>query len=68
MIDMSNMSPIPGFEGFEPLDLPVQGRRLRGRIGGRAGAPPLLLLHGFPQTHVLWHRVVPQLEIGRAHV
>jgi haloacetate dehalogenase len=61
MTDMTDMSPIPGFEGFEPLDLPVQGRRLRGRIGGRVGAPPLLLLHGFPQTHVLWHRVVPML-------
>ena len=61
MTDPTDMSPIPGFEGFEPLDLPVKGRRLRGRIGGRAGAPPLLLLHGFPQTHVLWHRVVPQL-------
>lgn len=23
--------------------------------------PPLLLLHGFPQTHVMWHAVAPQL-------
>jgi hypothetical protein len=23
--------------------------------------PPLLLLHGFPQTHLMWHRVAPQL-------
>jgi haloacetate dehalogenase len=28
----------------------------------RVGAgPPLLLLHGFPQTHAIWHRVAPQL-------
>jgi haloacetate dehalogenase len=28
----------------------------------RAGAgPPLLLLHGYPQTHVMWHRVAPVL-------
>jgi haloacetate dehalogenase len=24
--------------------------------------PPLLLLHGFPQTHAMWHRVVPRLR------
>lgn len=55
------MSDIPGLEGFERLDLRVGGRAVRGRIGGRADAPPLLLLHGFPQTHVLWHRVAPVL-------
>jgi haloacetate dehalogenase len=28
----------------------------------RAGAgPPLLLLHGYPQTHAMWHRVAPRL-------
>src|ERR1700704_5451714 len=38
----------------------------RGRIFARIGGdgPPLLLLHGYPQTHVMWHRVVPQL-VGR---
>jgi haloacetate dehalogenase len=55
------MNPIPGFEAFESLDLTVQGRRVRGRRGGRPGAPPLVLLHGFPQTHAIWHRVVPHL-------
>ena len=29
------------------------------RHGGNG--PPLLLLHGFPQTHVIWHKVAPQL-------
>jgi haloacetate dehalogenase len=28
---------------------------------GRPLLPPLLLLHGFPQTHAIWHRVAPQL-------
>ena len=28
-------------------------------VGG--DGPPLLLLHGFPQTHVMWHRVAPAL-------
>lgn len=56
-----NPTEIPGFEGFEPLDVRVQGRHVRGRLGGRPDAPPLLLLHGFPQTHAMWHRVAPQL-------
>jgi haloacetate dehalogenase len=29
------------------------------RIGG--SGPPLLLLHGYPQTHVMWHRIAPEL-------
>ena len=29
------------------------------RIGG--GGPPLLMLHGYPQTHAAWHRVAPLL-------
>ncbi|MGP8120214.1 MAG: alpha/beta fold hydrolase, partial [Xanthobacteraceae bacterium] len=35
----------------------------RGRIFARLGGngPPLLLLHGYPQTHVMWHRVAPRL-------
>jgi haloacetate dehalogenase len=32
------------------------------RTGGTAGAPPLLLLHGFPQTHVMWQRVAQRLQ------
>jgi haloacetate dehalogenase len=56
-----NPTDIPGFEGFELLDVLVQGRHVRGRLGGRPDAPPLLLLHGFPQTHAMWHRVAPIL-------
>jgi haloacetate dehalogenase len=29
------------------------------RVGGHG--PPLLLLHGYPQTHAMWHRIAPQL-------
>ncbi len=32
---------------------------LHTRIGG--SGPPLLLLHGYPQTHVMWHKVAPAL-------
>ena len=32
---------------------------MRARVGG--SGPPLLLLHGFPQTHLMWHAVAPAL-------
>lgn len=47
------------FDGFERLDLQLEDVTLRGRKGGKG--PPLLLLHGFPQTHVHWHRLAPLL-------
>lgn len=34
---------------------------LRVRVGGFG--PPLLLLHGHPQTHVMWRRVAPGLTV-----
>lgn len=37
----------------------VDGIGISVRRGG--GGPPLLLLHGFPQTHAMWHRVAPRL-------
>ena len=49
------------FEGFDSEDLPVAGGHIHLRRGGRAGAPALLLLHGFPQTHAMWHRVAREL-------
>jgi haloacetate dehalogenase len=50
------------FSGFDTVDLAVDGQPLRARIGGPVQAPPLLLLHGFPQSHVLWHRVAQALS------
>jgi len=49
------------FDGFETRRFAVNGVEIFARIGGTPGKPPLLLLHGFPQTHVLWHRVARQL-------
>ncbi|GAB3428713.1 alpha/beta fold hydrolase [Flindersiella endophytica] len=48
-----------GFDDFEPFDLDTPGARIHGRKGG--SGPPLLLLHGIPETHLMWHRVAPAL-------
>jgi haloacetate dehalogenase len=39
-----------------------QGGHLAYRTMGHPGSPPLLLLHGYPQSHVLWARVAGQLQ------
>jgi haloacetate dehalogenase len=46
-------------EGFDEDVCSVDGTRIR---YGRAGqGPPVLLLHGYPQTHAMWHAVAPLL-------
>lgn len=47
------------FEGFTLEHREANGQRIRLRRGG--AGPPLLLLHGNPQTHAMWHRVAPAL-------
>jgi len=47
------------FEGFEPLRVRTSEVEIAGIRGGEG--PPLLLIHGYPQTHVMWHRVAPRL-------
>ena len=44
---------------FETLDVMGEAGALRSLRAG--DGPPLLLLHGHPQTHYMWHRVAPQL-------
>ncbi len=47
------------FDGFTLETLEVAGQAVRFRRGG--SGPPLLLLHGNPQTHAMWHKVAPAL-------
>jgi haloacetate dehalogenase len=52
------------FEEFETRHFAVNGVNIYARVSpGLPGArPALLLLHGFPQTHAMWHRVAQQLQ------
>jgi haloacetate dehalogenase len=47
------------FEGFRLETIDTAELRVRARIGGEG--PPLLLLHGNPQTHLMWRKVAPRL-------
>ena len=53
------MSDEPFFPGFTTHRIGTSGTEIRCVVGG--DGPPLLLLHGYPQTHVMWHRVAPAL-------
>ncbi|MCB2099576.1 MAG: alpha/beta hydrolase [Rhodobacterales bacterium] len=47
------------FDSFDLRDVDTGDVTLRVRTGG--DGPPLLLLHGYPQTHAMWHKVAPAL-------
>jgi haloacetate dehalogenase len=47
------------FPGFAERRIRAAGADIFVRTGG--SGPPLLLLHGYPQTHVCWHKVAPAL-------
>jgi haloacetate dehalogenase len=49
----------PLFPGFKSELIEVNGVKIMTRKGG--SGQPLLLLHGHPQTHAIWHRVAQQL-------
>jgi haloacetate dehalogenase len=53
------MKPSELFPDFAPERRHVNGVDICFRQGG--SGPALLLLHGFPQTHAIWHRVAPRL-------
>jgi haloacetate dehalogenase len=47
------------FEGFATHDIETERGTIHARVGG--SGPPLLLLHGYPETHLMWHAAAPLL-------
>jgi haloacetate dehalogenase len=47
------------FPGFRQERVPTRETEIHAVVGGQG--PPVLLLHGYPQTHACWHRVAPTL-------
>lgn len=47
------------FPGFTPRRIATSGAEIHCVVGG--SGPPLLLLHGYPQTHAMWHRIAAPL-------
>lgn len=47
------------FPGFATHRLKGAAGEIFARVGGNG--PPLVLLHGYPQTHMCWHRIAPKL-------
>ena len=47
------------FQDFASFEIEANGVTIHGVKGG--DGPPVLLLHGYPQTHVMWHKVAPRL-------
>lgn len=47
------------FDGFEHKQVTTRDTLINLRQGG--SGPPLLLLHGYPECHLMWHKVAPRL-------
>jgi haloacetate dehalogenase len=55
----SDPNATPLLPEFSRVELQVNATTINAVHGG--AGPPVLLLHGYPQTHVMWHRVAPVL-------
>lgn len=47
------------FPGFTERTIRTSGATIHLETGGEG--PPVLLLHGYPETHAMWHKVAPEL-------
>ena len=59
-------APTGWFDNFDLRSFEVNGATITARVSklvlGEASRPALLLLHGFPQSHVMWHRIALALS------
>src|SRR5579864_6427504 len=53
--------PAEFFKGFKTEQIKTSGATIKTVYGGNRNRSPLLLLHGIPETHVLWRKVAPAL-------
>lgn len=54
------------FPGFAAKYIDGAAGTIFARVGGEAnGQPPVVLIHGFPETHVMWHAIAPELAKTR---
>jgi len=49
------------FPGFKTEEIKTSGTTIHTVYGGSRNGAPLLLLHGIPETHILWRKVAPAL-------
>src|ERR1700694_4204824 len=49
------------FPGFRRELIKTAGADINAVVGPKRDGPALLLLHGYPQTHAIWHRIAPRL-------
>src|SRR5687767_7416741 len=54
------------FPGFKSFRVKTTGAEINGVIGG--SGPPVLLLHGAPQSHISWRMVAPKLAANHTVV
>src|SRR5688572_27571544 len=54
------------FPGFKSFTVQTSGAMIHGVVGG--SGPPILLLHGAPQSHISWRLVAPKLAATRTVV
>ena len=47
------------FNQFKKININTSGAKINLVYGGKG--EPVLLLHGYPQTHVMWHKIAPAL-------
>jgi haloacetate dehalogenase len=52
-------APAPLFDGFKTSKVQTTGAIIN--VVSRGQGPPVLLLHGNPQTHVMWRKIAPRL-------